>query len=50
MGITTSKGQIKKIIDLEEVVEDGEEVVAVVVPPEAEHLRCRVHPRDGELR
>ena len=37
-------------IDLEEVVEDGEEIVAVVVPPEAEDLRRRVHPRDGELR
>ena len=35
---------------LEQVVEDGEEVVAVVVPPEAEDLRRWVHPGDRQLR
>ena len=49
-GAVAGDGDVAEGLRLEEVVEDGEQVGAVVVPPEAELLRGRVHLGDGELR
>lgn len=44
------QGDVAERLGLQEVVEHREQVVAVVVPPQAEHLRQRVHLGDRELR
>ena len=49
-GPVAGDSDVAEGLRLEEVVEDGEQVGAVVVPPEAELLRGRVHLGDGELR
>jgi len=48
-GVVTSQGHIAKSLGLVQVVQDRQQVVLVVVPLQAKHLRQRVHFGDGQL-
>lgn len=48
-GAVAGQGHVAKGLRLQQVVEDGQQVVAVVVPPQAKHLRQGVHLGDRQL-
>jgi hypothetical protein len=48
-GIVASDSDVTECFRLQQVVQHGEQVVAVVVPAQVEHLRQGVHLADRQL-
>ena len=48
-SVVTSQGYIAKSLGLVQVVQDRKQIVLVVVPLQAKHLRQRVHFGNGQL-
>ena len=48
-SVVTSQGHIAKSLSLVQVVQDRKQIVLVVVPLQAKHLRQRVHFGNGQL-
>ena len=48
-SVVTSQGHIAKSLSLVQVVQDCKQIVLVVVPLQAKHLRQRVHFGNGQL-